>query len=244
MRRTSTRRRRLISPSTRQRPAPCRLAREVAVAACLRGDGLQIGLMERALELEDWDEPRWALARPSVAVAHIYSWVDRIGESRELLDESERQLIERGDDGSLPYLWYRRAELDCWSGEWERGYERALEADRLAIQTSQQGMRTLTSFAVGLLAAHLGRVDEARAAVDEGARLATAAGHGIGLAFNLSVLGFLELSLGHADRADAIFGPIVERAARSGSTSPARRGGSAMPSRPRSSPAQPIAPRS
>ena len=38
------------------------------------------------------------------------------------------------------------------------------------------------------------------------------AGHGIGLAFNLSVLGFLELSLGHADRADAIFGPIVERA--------------------------------
>ena len=185
---------------------------QVAVAACLRGDGLQIELMERALELEDWDEPRWALARPSVAVADIYSWVDRIDESRELLEESERQLLERGDDGSLPYLWYRQAELDCWSGEWERGHERALEADRLAIQTSQQGMRTLTSFAVGLLAAHLGRVDEARAAVDEGVRLATATGHGIGLAFNLSVLGFLELSLGHADRADAIFGPIVERA--------------------------------
>jgi DNA-binding CsgD family transcriptional regulator len=185
---------------------------QVAVATCLRGEGMAVALMERARALEDWDEPRWALARPSVAVAHVYSWADRIDESRALLEESERELLARGDDGSMPFLWYREAELDCWSGAWERGYARAVEADRLAIQTSQQGMRTLTCFAVGLLAAHLGRTDDARIAVDQGIAVSTSTGHGVGLAFNLSVLGFLELSLGRPDRADAIFGPVVERA--------------------------------
>jgi len=182
---------------------------QVAVAEFLLGRGVQWELMDRARALEDWDEPRPALLRPTIAVAHILGWADRIDDARALLEEAERKLLERGDDGALPFLRYHMAELDCWSGDWARGHERALEADRIASETSQHGTRTLTCYAVGLLAAHLGRVDEARAYIDEGVRMAAATGHVIGGGSNLAILGFLELSLGHPDRAHALFDRLI-----------------------------------
>ena len=118
-------------------------------------------------------------------------------------------MLDRGDEGGLPWIWYRLAELDCWSGDWERGYERATAADRIAIQTGQGALRPPTCYVVALLAAHLGRVDEARAAAMEGIAAATAARLPIGIGANVSALGFLELSLGHADQAHALLAPLI-----------------------------------
>ncbi|MEX1009365.1 MAG: AAA family ATPase [Acidimicrobiia bacterium] len=193
---------------------------QVAVADFMLGDGVRTDLMDRARALEDWDEPRPALLRPSVAVAHVYSWADRIDEARILLGTSERELLERGDEGAMPFLWYHVAEIDCWTGQWERGLARAVDADRLAIQTSQEGIRTMTCYAAALLAAHLGRTDDARTYVDQGVGVGTATGHALGAALNLGVLGFLELSLGRPDHADAIFQPLVERARSNGFDEP------------------------
>jgi DNA-binding CsgD family transcriptional regulator len=192
----------------------------VAVAGFLLAQGVRNDLLERARALEDWDEGRLVTVRPSVAVALVYSWVDRIDEARALLEESERQLLERGDDGSMPFLWYRHAEIDCWSGDWKRGYERAVDADRLAVQARQEGMRPMTCYAAALLAAHLGRTDEARAHADEGMRVAAATGHVLGVGLHHAVLGFLELSLGHPDRASALLGPLVKGARAGGFDEP------------------------
>jgi DNA-binding CsgD family transcriptional regulator len=182
---------------------------QVAVAEFLLGEGLHWEALARARELEDWDEPQPAALRPSFIAAHILAWTDRIAEARDVLLAGERELLERGDEGGLPWVGYRLAELDCWSGHWTRGYERAIEADRLAVQTGQGAIRPPTCYAVALLAAHLGRVDEARAAIDEGVATAIAAKLPIGIAANLGVLGFLELSLGRPEAAHQVLAPLV-----------------------------------
>ena len=65
-------------------------------------------------------------------------------------------------------------------------------------------------FAVGLVEAHLGRADPARLEALEGLRVAEAAGEILLLIPNLSVLGFLELSLGRPAEADAYLSRAVE----------------------------------
>jgi DNA-binding CsgD family transcriptional regulator len=65
-------------------------------------------------------------------------------------------------------------------------------------------------FAVGLVEAHLGRADPARLAALEGLRVAEALGEILLLIPNLSVLGFLELSLGNFAEADAYLSRAVE----------------------------------
>jgi DNA-binding CsgD family transcriptional regulator len=194
---------------------------QIAVSELMLGHGVRWELLERARQLEDWDDLRPAALRPTLVAAHIVSWLDRLDEARTLLLDGERELVERGDDGALPWVWYRLAELDCWMGDWERGHERAVAADRLAIQTGQRALRPPTCYAVALLAAHLGRVDEARRAVEEGAAASVAAGLPIGLAANLGVLGFLELSLGNPDGAHEQLGPLLALARAGGLDEPA-----------------------
>jgi DNA-binding CsgD family transcriptional regulator len=193
---------------------------QIALADLLLGHGLDWELLDRARELEDWDAPIPVALRPSQIAAHIMSWTDRLDDSRALVVAGERELAERGDEGALPWVWYRLAELDCWTGDWTRGYERARAADHLALQTGQGAIRPPTCYAVALLAAHLGRVDEARAAADEGVAAATAARLPIGIGANLAVLGFLELSLGEAERAQRIFAPLVAAARAEGLDDP------------------------
>jgi DNA-binding CsgD family transcriptional regulator len=65
-------------------------------------------------------------------------------------------------------------------------------------------------FAVGLVEAHLGRADSARLEASEGMRVAEAAGEILLLIPNLSVLGFLELSLGRPTEAEAHLSRAVE----------------------------------
>ncbi len=193
----------------------------IAVAELMLGRGVRWELLERALQLEDWDDPRPAALRPTLVAAHIVSWLDRLEEARALLLTAERELVDRGDDGALPWVWFRLAELDCWTGDWERGLERAVAADRLAIQTGQRALRPPTCYVVALLAAHLGRVDEARQAAEQGAAASVAAGLPIGLAANLGVLGFLELSLGHPELAHERLGPLLALARAGGLDEPA-----------------------
>jgi DNA-binding CsgD family transcriptional regulator len=64
-------------------------------------------------------------------------------------------------------------------------------------------------YARALVDAHLGRVEAARAAAEQGSALAAAMGDEIFRVLNEHILGFLELSLGDPARAHARLGPLV-----------------------------------
>ena len=88
--------------------------------------------------------------------------------------------------------------------------EHARESRATAQRNHMGPMSSEGHFAVGLVEAHLGRADPARQEALEGLRVAEAAGEILLLIPNLSVLGFLELSLGRPAEADAYLSRAVE----------------------------------
>jgi DNA-binding CsgD family transcriptional regulator len=86
-------------------------------------------------------------------------------------------------------------------------------------QTATQSHVAL--FNRALPAAHLGRIQEARTWASEGERLAVANDDAFNASWNRAVLGFLELSLGDAERAIAHLEPVVAYLERMGSVEPA-----------------------
>src|SRR5205823_126164 len=71
-----------------------------------------------------------------------------------------------------------------------------------------------------LPAAYLGHVEDARRWATEGVRLAEMNDDAFNAAWNLAVLGFLELSLSNFDRAHASLEPAIRYLQRLGSTEP------------------------
>ena len=88
--------------------------------------------------------------------------------------------------------------------------EHARESMAAAQRQALGSLASMTHFAVGLVEAHLGRTDAARLEALEGMRVAESADEIFLLIPNLSVLGFLELSLGRPAEADAYLSRAVE----------------------------------
>jgi DNA-binding CsgD family transcriptional regulator len=88
--------------------------------------------------------------------------------------------------------------------------EHARESRAAAQRIDMGALSSEGHFAVGLMEAHLGRADPARLAALEGLRVAEAAGETLLMIPNLSVLGFLELSLGRPAEADAFLSRAIE----------------------------------
>ncbi len=193
---------------------------QAAAARFVQGGGLGKEKIERALENESWQTYR-ATGRASQVAALLLSWADEFDEARTILERCEREITDRGLEPMLPFVWYLLSELDCWTGAWEQGIARATEADRLAAEMDEGALRAFTSYAVALLASHLGRVEDARAASKWGMDLARERGSPVLFAMNSSVRGFVEASLGRQERAVAILGPLVELGRAAGLEEPA-----------------------
>jgi DNA-binding CsgD family transcriptional regulator len=192
-----------------------------ASARFAAGHGVDRALLDEALRDEDRHALQNARGRPSEVVALVLSWAGEFDEARAILDRCERETSESGLDAMLPFVRYLLCELDCWTGAWEQGLARAIDADHLAEQLGDGTLRTLTSYAVALLSAHLGRVDDARTSSKRGADLAATIGIPLSYAMNRSVFGFLEASLGRPERAASILGPLVDFGRAAGMEEPA-----------------------
>jgi DNA-binding CsgD family transcriptional regulator len=179
------------------------------------GHGIRGDLMERAATLEEPTaaaqpgRPAQLLSRRLVWAAML-KWADQFDEARSSFEEVHRQMLERGDEGSLAFLLSNLSELECWAGNWELAAQYAAEGARLATLTGQGTMVSANLYAKALVEAHRGLVDSARAAAEEALAHATASGNASVALMSLSALGFLEVSLGHPADAHAHLRPIRE----------------------------------
>jgi DNA-binding CsgD family transcriptional regulator len=114
------------------------------------------------------------------------------------------------------------AELECRAGRWSLASELAADAMDTVLESGQTATQShVALFNRALPAAHLGHVDEARTWASEGERLAVANDDAFNASWNRAVLGFLELSVGDAERAIAHLEPVVAYLERMGSVEPA-----------------------
>lgn len=179
----------------------------------LLGRGVDQGLLDRGIALEGHMEGEFKshVLRASFTVAQLLKFTDRLDEARRTFAELLGDAAAHGAASPGPQIRYHLAELECRAGNWEAAIEHARES-MAAAQRFRMGawMSAEGHFAVGLVEAHLGRADSARLEASEGMRVAEAAGEILLLIPNLSVLGFLELSLGRPTEAEAHLSRAVE----------------------------------
>ena len=132
-------------------------------------------------------------------------WTDDLDAARSTLTDIEKRCRDGGDEGSLAVILFMLALLECWAGAGSEAGRYADESGTITVWTGQQPYRALALSAKALIEAHRGQERPARTAAEEGLELARQSGLKQAGQFNLSALGFLELSLGNAggDRSPA-----------------------------------------
>jgi DNA-binding CsgD family transcriptional regulator len=178
----------------------------------LLGKGMDPATLEQAVEHERWTLPRPTAAKPSVAFGVLLKWSDQLAQSKASLERALRRAREHGADRSLPFILFHLAEVECWLGDWVEAGRHAAEATEAADRTSQEAGRAFGLSARALVEALRGREEAARAAATEGLALASASGAVPAAVGCEWVMGFLELSLGRADRALLHLGPLLDGA--------------------------------
>lgn len=157
------------------------------------------GLLERAVAArnETPGSAASALADPRSTLALRSLYQGRLDDARAsaslLLDEASAE----GNEPSQVLLSFLLANVELRSGNWDRAAARAGAAYDVAEQIGFLEFFGMANFWKAFVDAHLGRLAEARAAAEEGAAFAKTAKQPGFVAMNLSVLGFLELSLGN-----------------------------------------------
>ena len=140
----------------------------------------------------------------------LLQWADRLEESRTLFEAARRRVLEQGDESSFPLIQRYLATTAWLEGDWQAAANEAEEGYEIAAQTGQTSQQGVLAGVRGLLLAHLGQVDDARAAAEEAARFSGETGAMFGTLLASSALGLLELSLGNPAEADRHMGPLLD----------------------------------
>ena len=197
---------------------------DVAFFETIRGRGIPTALIERALELED-PEDHWRSilgpARPAWVHGMLLEWAGDLDAARSTLTALRDTVLARGDEHTLGYVAHHLGRVECLAGNWELASRYAAECFEITVQTAQEELRSFALTIRALVDAHLGRVDETRAATDEGLPLALAVGLVPAHLEMLAVRGFLEYSLGDAREAHRFLGPLPRAVAEAGFGEPA-----------------------
>ena len=197
---------------------------EMAFFQTIRGRGVPIALIERALELEDTaDEWRSVLGRIRTGWVHgmLLIWAGDLDAARSTLTALRDTVLARGDEHTLSYVASQLGRVECLAGNWELASHYAAECFEAAVQTAHEDQRPFALSTRALVDAHLGRVAETRAATDEGLPLALAVGVVPAHLEMLAIRGFLEHSLGEAREAHRFLGPLPRAVAEAGFGEPA-----------------------
>jgi DNA-binding CsgD family transcriptional regulator len=189
----------------------------------LLGRGVDQELLDRGLALEEHMEGTFKshVLRASFVVAQLLKYTDRLDEARRTFDELLGDAMAHGVETAMMQFRYHLADLECRAGNWDAAGEHARESRAVAQRIGVGAMSAEGFFAVGLVEAHLGRADPARLAALEGLRVAEGGGEVLFMILNLSVLGFLELSLDHPSETDAHLSRALELERRMGVREPA-----------------------
>jgi DNA-binding CsgD family transcriptional regulator len=130
------------------------------------GLGFRRELFERARELERTAGFIDAERRPSTRYGLTVKWAGDIERSRELLEEAAAKAQE-DDDVSAAVVFYYLAWLHLIAGEWQRALERADESWQIAVDAARDGDAAAAVLTRAIVEAHLGRLDDAQAHLDE-----------------------------------------------------------------------------
>jgi DNA-binding CsgD family transcriptional regulator len=189
----------------------------------LLGRGVDREMLDRGIALEGHlsDVFYFYWMRASFVLGQLLKYTDALDEARETFDELLADAIAHGVESTLVDLRYHLAELECHAGNWDAALVHAREGVTAAQRQAVGPFAALAQFALGLVEAHMGRVESARREALEGLRIAEAADELLPTIPNLAVLGFVELSQGRHAQAHEFLSRAVELEKQMGVREPA-----------------------
>ena len=182
----------------------------VAFHDFLAGEGDPRKVMDRAIALEQAGAAVRPLRSPTFRGACMSLWMDELDAARTTFVELERRCRDASDEGSLTVMLFLLAELECRAGNWVEAEQRAEESLAITSWTGQLPYRALAFSARALVEALRGLEGAARADATEGLELGRRSGLVQASQANVSVLAFLELSLGNPKEAHGLLWPLAE----------------------------------
>jgi tetratricopeptide (TPR) repeat protein len=152
----------------------------VAFLESLRGRGIAMRTIERAVQLEH--SPGWSqiLGRPDWTHALLLQWAGLLRRSRDRFQELYQDAIDRGEEHALPFILFQLARVELLTGDWRRARIHARECDESTLHSGQVSRKPYAITMQALVEARR-RADRLRrarrhAVIPEGPRGARAGG--------------------------------------------------------------------
>jgi DNA-binding CsgD family transcriptional regulator len=186
----------------------------------LMGRGYAAEEMSRALELHARSDRFIPIfGRPSWIDGMLQGWSGNLEAAIAELVQARAQAEERGDESALPLFASQLAYMSQRAGHMVEADAYADEAEERVLETSQEEERQFSLAARALVDAHLGRVDAARRAIEEG--LALSAFGSVSARFELlTTRGFLDMSLSDPVAAMTSFDSLMREVPAAGFNDP------------------------
>jgi len=166
--------------------------------------------MDRALQLEERIAGFPTYLRPSFQLGVMLMYTDALDEARPLLTQELARMETAGDEAGRAGVLYRLSELELRAGNWGLAHRHAREAVELAASSNHEQEQAVVHSGLGLVLAHLGRLDEAEHHANLARELARESGDLTIRRRAEATLGFAALSRGDAEQAIALLQPARE----------------------------------
>jgi DNA-binding CsgD family transcriptional regulator len=183
----------------------------------LAGEGADDAAYARGRALQERSDS-WDDASPVIGIWAVFK--DDFRAATALYQAGLERSRSNGDETATQGTLVRLAEIACWTGDWLSAEMWAAEGMELADRIGSPAYLGSALYARGYVDAHLGRIDEARAAGERILEIFDS--HDGQLALGHWVLGFLALSVGEAAEADGYLTRAAEIVEALGHREPAR----------------------
>jgi DNA-binding CsgD family transcriptional regulator len=175
----------------------------------MSGRGVDDTDVERALRLEDLDADAPLVFRATAAAALVWAWTGRLDDAHDRMTTLRQHCVDRGADRDLLVVADHGALLHLWRGQFDRAAELAADIVERAEQVGGDHMRVMALGVRAVVAAYTGHEAQVRADVHLAFDRAAHAENPRMVLWPLTVLVFLEVSLGNHQQAVDLVEPLL-----------------------------------
>ncbi len=172
-----------------------------AMIRFLRGDGFDEPSMRRALELEDPEAPAPSAFRPSVQNALMLACTGQLDQAHEEMGAMRQRYLDHGEDNELIFIDFHGVLCRVWRGDFTEAATLAENLVERALQLGGDLPLCVGLTARALLAAYLGRVEQARSDATEALAAGQRSSSRSLSEWPVTILGFVDVSLGNYSEA-------------------------------------------
>lgn len=173
------------------------------------GNGLDAQSMQRALELQNDADDISSAFNPAVQHALLLAWTGALDQAHEEMLSIRRRCIEQGEESELSFIDFHSVLIHIWRGSMAEANLIAEDAVQRAQQLNGDLPLSVALTVRAAVAAYAGDEEAVRADVAEGLAASNRCGSRRLGEWPVTMLGFLEVSLGNYETALSVLAPLL-----------------------------------